>query len=200
MPVFPQKICVWFYLSNRWIFFLHSISVTNVPTLKCSLRPPLLSLIWYKKNWYFCENQPVCVRVFSLKIGQIGIKNATLRKKNYWLKWCKMYSAPFSSKKTPIIMYKQINQIISYDFCLFYFITATTTQKSSKFVLKKSTFSHHFQIVHKARSSETSVFSKGKVSELLTPVVHVLTYYLFVLQNNHVQECLIDWKDIHWKS
>lgn len=48
-----------------------------------------------------------------------------------------MYSAPFSSKKTPIIMYKQINQIIGYDFRLFYFITATTTQKSSKFVLKK---------------------------------------------------------------
>ena len=45
----------------------------------------------------------------------------------------------FSSKKTttPIIMYKQINQIIGYDFRLFYFITATTTQKSSKFVLKK---------------------------------------------------------------
>ena len=41
-----------------------------------------------------------------------------------------MYSAPFSSKKTtPIIMYKQINQIIGYDFRLFYFITATTTQK-----------------------------------------------------------------------
>ena len=49
-----------------------------------------------------------------------------------------MYSAPFSSKKTPIIMYKQINQIIGYDFRLFYFITATTTQKSSKFVLKKN--------------------------------------------------------------
>ena len=40
-------------------------------------------------------------------------------------------------KTTPIIMYKQINQIIGYDFRLFYFITATTTQKSSKFVLKK---------------------------------------------------------------
>jgi len=43
----------------------------------------------------------------------------------------------FPPKKTPMIMYKQINQIISYDFRLFYFITATTTQKSSKFVLKK---------------------------------------------------------------
>ena len=67
-----------------------------------------------------------------------------------------MYSAPFFSKKTtPIIMYKQINQIIGYDFCLFYFITATTTQKSSKFVLKKSTFSHQLQVVRRARSSET---------------------------------------------
>jgi len=80
LPVFPQKICVWFYLSNRWIFFLHSISVTNVPTLKCSLRPPLLSLIWYKRIDIFARISQF-VSSFCLKIGQIGIKNATLRKK-----------------------------------------------------------------------------------------------------------------------
>ena len=136
LPVFPQKICVWFYLSNRWIFFLHSISVTNVPTLKCSLRPPLLSLIWYKRIDIFARISQFVSGFFLWKSARLGTKTPP-SEKNYWLKWCKMYSAPFSSKKTPIIMYKQINQIIGYDFRLFYFITATTTQKSSKFVLKK---------------------------------------------------------------
>ena len=130
LPVFPQKICVWFYLSNRWIFFLHSISVTNVPTLKCSLRPPLLSLIWYKRIDIFARISQFVSGFFLWKSAKSGSKTPP-SEKNYWWKWCKMYSAPFSSKKTPIIMYKQINQIIGYDFRLFYFITATTTQKSS---------------------------------------------------------------------
>ena len=85
------------------------------------------------------ESASLCPSFFLWKSAKSGSKTPP-SEKNYWLKWCKMYSAPFSSKKTPIIMYKQINQIIGYDFRLFYFITATTTQKSSKFVLKQNKY------------------------------------------------------------